>query len=289
MAPIYPWIYTGGIDPFLWFPIPGVQTMNFVPYRVNLSPIAGMLDVGQPHTIALSVFNADSYFFGNSVAAALSRSWVGAGHGRGNGKHAYHAITGDHGNTHTLKNRNIQGTVKTASGHSFKVSEYLKTSQGMMATTVTQNIEFTNVQKFKITALSYEQIDQGTTIHSTVSHRDVSGLLVDKANYTWPMTMDIGLVFNRDGSGTQTTAVNQYYERDEEGRQNGQAVSFSVVKNRVTPTDTLEFNASFQIIGNENQSSAQTYFGSDSTGYCYSRSIAAANNVLTSISGVGCN
>ena len=29
VAPVYPWIYTGGIDPLLWRPIPGVQTLNF--------------------------------------------------------------------------------------------------------------------------------------------------------------------------------------------------------------------------------------------------------------------
>jgi len=51
-----------GIDPELWIPIPGVQTLNFKPYRVNLTPFASLLDDGQPHTIALSVFNADSYF-----------------------------------------------------------------------------------------------------------------------------------------------------------------------------------------------------------------------------------
>ena len=32
VAPVYPWIYTGGIDPLLWRPIPGVQTLNFAPY-----------------------------------------------------------------------------------------------------------------------------------------------------------------------------------------------------------------------------------------------------------------
>ena len=32
VAPVYPWIYTGGIDPYLWEPIPGVQTLNFKPY-----------------------------------------------------------------------------------------------------------------------------------------------------------------------------------------------------------------------------------------------------------------
>ena len=34
VAPVYPWIYTGGIDPYLWEPIPGVQTLDFKPYRV---------------------------------------------------------------------------------------------------------------------------------------------------------------------------------------------------------------------------------------------------------------
>src|SRR5208283_1816023 len=49
-------------DPFLWAPIPGVQTLNFIPYRVDLTPFAGLLSNGQPHTVGLSVFNANSYF-----------------------------------------------------------------------------------------------------------------------------------------------------------------------------------------------------------------------------------
>ena len=31
VAPIYPWIYTGGIDPYLWEPLPGIETLNFKP------------------------------------------------------------------------------------------------------------------------------------------------------------------------------------------------------------------------------------------------------------------
>ena len=68
VAPVYPWIYTGGIDPNLWLPIPGVQTLNFLPYRVDLTPFAAMLSNGQPHTIGLSVYNADDYF---AVTATL--------------------------------------------------------------------------------------------------------------------------------------------------------------------------------------------------------------------------
>ena len=62
VAPVYPWIYTGGIDPLLWRPIPGVQTLNFVPYRVDLTPFAGRLSNGKPHTVSVNVFNANSGF-----------------------------------------------------------------------------------------------------------------------------------------------------------------------------------------------------------------------------------
>jgi hypothetical protein len=41
LAPIYPYVFTGGFDPYLWRPIPGVQTLNFKPYRLDLTPFAG--------------------------------------------------------------------------------------------------------------------------------------------------------------------------------------------------------------------------------------------------------
>src|SRR5213075_1128046 len=66
--PVYPWIYTGGIDPLLWRPIPGVQTFNFVPYRVDLTPFAGLLSNGQPHQVGVRVYNANNYFL---VAGSL--------------------------------------------------------------------------------------------------------------------------------------------------------------------------------------------------------------------------
>jgi hypothetical protein len=84
--------------------------------------------------------------------------------------------------------------------------------------------------------------------------------------------------------------IDQYYERDEEARHNGQATSFSLIQNRVTPTDSLDFAPGFVIIGNTNQTSAQNYFSSNSTGHCYSRIITADTGVLTSITdGQGCN
>lgn len=290
VAPVYPWIFTGGLDPYLWIPIPGVQTMNFKPYRVNLTPFASLLDDGQPHTIALSVFNADSYF---SATASLLL-YLDSGSTQVTGALTSNTLTVPTPtiteNIHTAPNGNITGTVNTVSGHNFEISGYVNTSYGTVTTTVAQDINFSNLQYFNIQALSYlQKIKQGTTINSAVTTQNEAGKFVNNLHHTWPLTVDISLLFNPDGSGTQTTTINQYFETEQEATHNGKTTSFGLVQNRVTPTDTLEFASGFVVTGNENQSSAQRYFAANSTGYCYSRSIAAAANVLTSITnGVGC-
>ncbi len=291
VAPVYPWIYTGGIDPYLWRPIPGVQTMNFQPYRVNLTPFAAMLDDGQPHTIALSVYNANGYFSATAslllyqdpnstqVSGAVTENTLSAP--------APSIVE----NLHTAKNGNIQGTVTTKSGHNFVVSGYVNTSTGPVTTTLSQDVNFSNVQHFKIFSTEYQQdIKQGTAIKSVVATKNASGNTVDTVNQTWPMNMDITLPFNPDGSFSQATVIDQYYEKDEQVRLNGQATFFSLVQNRVTPTDTLNFDSGGNFTGNTNQTSMQNYFASDSTGYCYSRIITADTGLLTSVTdGTGCN
>ena len=291
VAPVYPWIYTGGIDPYLWRPIPGVQTMNFHPYRVNLTPFAALLDDGQPHTIALSVFNADGYF---SATASLllyldsNSTQITGAVTENNLAVPVPSITE---NIHIAKNGNIQGTVNTKASHNFTISGYVNTSFGPVTTTVDQNINFSNLQSFKVFPLLYEQdINQNTTIHSLVTTHNAGGTFTNTVDHFWPLKLNITLLFNSDGSGTQATTIDQYYERDQEARHNGQATSFSLIRNRVTPTDTLVFAPGFVVTGNQNQSSAQNYFSANSTGYCYSRIITANTGVLTSVTdGQACN
>jgi hypothetical protein len=291
VAPVYPWIYTGGIDPYLWRPIPGVQTMNFLPYRVNLTPFAALLDDGQPHTIALSVFNADSYF--SATASLLLYLDAGATKLTGAVTENTLAVPVPNitENIHTTLSGNIEGGVSTKSAHNFQISGYVNTSLGPVTTTVAQNINFSNFQYFKITSSFYEQnINQGTAIHSVVTTHNAGGIFTDVDTQTWPLKLNFTLLFNPDGSGSQATTINQYYERDQQAKRNGQATSFSIVRNRVTPTDTLDFAPGFVVTGNTNQSSAQNYFTSNSSGYCYSRSITASAGLLTSVTnGQGCN
>jgi hypothetical protein len=291
VAPVYPWIFTGGIDPLLWIPIPGVQTMNFRPYRVNLTPFASVLDDGQPHTIALSVFNADSYF---SATASLLL-YLDSGSTQVTGALTNNTLTVPAPNiTENIrvgKNGNLNGTVNTSSGHKFQISGYVNTSLGTVTTTLTQDINFSNVQSFKILPAFYQQdIKQNTTVRSVVTTENNAGKFVSNVNYNWPFTMDIAVAYSPDGSGVQTTTSNQYFELDSEGKRKGQATSFTLLQNRVVSTDALDFSSSGSITGNQDQTSLQDFFTSDSSGYCYSRELTGANNVLTSVTnGRGCN
>src|SRR6267142_855036 len=62
VVPIFPWIFTGGVDPFFWRPIPAPQALNFVPFRVDVTPFAGVLSDGQPHRFAIKVTNNSQFF-----------------------------------------------------------------------------------------------------------------------------------------------------------------------------------------------------------------------------------
>ncbi|MER5863594.1 peptide-N4-asparagine amidase [Kitasatospora sp. NPDC002040] len=55
----YPVIYTGGWDPLLWRPTPGIFAFDLPAYQVDLTPYVGLLVDGRPHTVSLTVNRAE--------------------------------------------------------------------------------------------------------------------------------------------------------------------------------------------------------------------------------------
>src|SRR5271170_3916326 len=281
VAPVYPWIFTGGIDPFLWFPLPGVQTLNFKPYRIDLTPFAGLLSNGQPHILAVSVFNADSYFLATAtllvfedhgaarVTGAVTANTIGAGPSPNVAENLQTDSSGD-----------ITGSVTVTSTREFHVSGYVKTSHGRVDTDVHQNVNFSNAQSFIINATSYIQdITQKTIVDSRTITRSGDQIFATLQTYQYPLTLDISEVFASDGSlNLQTTAAQEFkYDVLE-------PFFASTVDNKVNTTDTLQFDSSFNFLGHTGQQSSQKYSYLDSRGNEYSCKLAAANNVLTSVS-----
>jgi hypothetical protein len=281
VAPVYPWIYTGGIDPFLWEPIPGVQTLNFVPYRVDLTPFAGLLSNGQPHTVAVSVFNADSYFLATAtllvfrdhgaaqVSGALTANTLGA---------TPAPIVTE--NLQTDASGDITGSVTVSSARAFRVSGFVYTSHGRVDTDVHQQINFSNVQNFTINAATYVQdITQNTSVESRTVTRNGPQFFSTLQTFQYPFTLNISEVFAADGSlNLQTTAAQQFkYDVLE-------PFFVSTTENEVHSTDTLQFDSSFNLTGHSGQQSSQKYQYLDSRGGDYSCQLAAQSNTLTSVS-----
>ena len=290
VAPVYPWIYTGGIDPYLWAPIPGVQTLNFTPYRVNLTPFASKLDDGQPHTIAIGIFNSNNYFSvtgslllyldhgSTQVTGAVTTNTLAAP----KPSVVEHITTGANGN--------VSGSVNTRAVHQFEINGYVNTSAGRVATNLTQRVTFSNYQVFKVTSNFYQQnITQSTTINTTTTTSAPKNFTETVETNTWPLTANISEDLNSDGSFSLTTAINQSYQDNLKTTQNGAVIYTSSLSNTVAPTDTLEFDSSGNLVGNTGQSSSQEYLSKNSSGYCYSRNTTAVANILTSITnGSGC-
>jgi hypothetical protein len=282
VAPVSPWIFTGGIDPFLWSPIPGVQTLNFKPYRVNLTPFAGLLSNGAPHTVSLSVYNADSYF---SATASLLL-YLDSGATQITGEITQDTLTAAPSPVITEK-LNVQptftkGTVNLKSNRSFTISGYVNTSHGKVTTKIAQNVNFFNNQYYDITSTQYlENISLGSSVWSTTTtSKGGDDTTVTTQSFSFPLTMDLNEFAASNGDTDLTTKATQTYESFVTTWKNNWPAYSSFQSNTGQHADTIDFNTSL----NSNQSASQQYFSWDSTSPPYFCTISAKANVLTAFS-----
>jgi hypothetical protein len=285
VAPVYPWIFTGGIDPFLWFPIPGVQTLNFTPYRVDLTPFVGVLSNGsQQHTVSLSVYNADSYF---SATASLLL-YLDAGTSQVTGAITTDTLTAP--NPVVVENLNvgstIVGSVGVRSQRAFTIAGYANTSHGKVTTNVAQTVAFDNNQHFNITESTYTQnISLGSSLYSTTTTSGGGApTTVKTQSYNFPLTLEIAENFLSSGDVNLTTIATQDYVSSLTTTQSGKVVYSNSLTNDGQHQDTLFLNSSFDLLGNTGQAAAQQYNYYDTTGASYNCSLTAAANVLTAFS-----
>lgn len=284
VAPVYPWIYTGGIDPYLWRPIPDVSTLNFTPYRVDLTPFAGVLSNGVPHTIGVSVNGANNYFsttaslliYQDSDSAQISGQVTKNTVGTPNPSIVENLTTAADGS--------VTGSVSTTSNRRFVVAGYADTSHGRITSSVAQNISFSNVQTFDVAAsgLYVQDIKQNTSISSWSSSFGRHENRASFVQQNWPLNANITLNF-ADNPIPQTTTIKQALHKTEANSQEGQPPYWSFLDNTDNAADTLFLSPSFSITGNQDQSSSQSYSFYDSTGECYSRTIASSGGELTSV------
>lgn len=275
IAPVSPWVFTGFL-PDQWVPTPGVQTLDFVPYRVNLTPFAGLLSDGNPHTVSLSIFNDDSYF---SEAASLLL-FLDKGSNQVTGAVTKNALTAPS----PVVAENLQGTstvtgtIGVTSDRHFTIAGYVNTSHGKVSTSVSEHQNFSSTQTIDFDTVNFTVLDQNTVMNSSVSSTTTvssdEGTRVTHDEFSFPITVDFVYPVASSPFGFNVTTT-QKYQGDEQVSDRWRLGSFNSVTNSVKATDVSP------------AASSQNYttFGSDGTFYnCH---IASANNTLTKV-GEGC-
>jgi hypothetical protein len=272
IAPVSPWVYTGFL-PDQWVPTPGAQTIDFVPYRVNLTPFAGLLSDGKPHTVAISVFNDDSYF---SATASLLL-FLDSGSTKITGKVTKNTLTiPSPVITENLQGTStITGTINVASDRNFTITGYVNTSRGKVKTSVSQHQKFSGTQTIDFDVANGTVFDQNTDVENSVSSATSTSTdhwtMVTRDRFSFPISVDFIFPVSSATFGF-TVATAQNYQVGSRVSLDGHDLRSTSTTNSVTATDVNP------------AASSQRYIASDSDGAFYDCHIASANNTLTSVS-----
>ncbi len=282
VAPVYPWIFTGGFDPYLWFPLPGIQTLNFKPFDVPLSPFAGVLSNGAPHTIGLSIYGADSYF---SVAGVLlvsldPNSTQVTGGILSNTLAAEPTVTITPALTQTSSS--VEGTIETHASHDFTIKGTIVTSAGKTVDTVHETTAFANHQFYDLTDTKYEEnLTQKTTTVLDEIFTAPAGTTETSTVYTYPLTAKQTEVVNAKGNGGLYTTINQQLQVAGAGITNGQTASSTETQAAVMSTDELVIMGG-NLVANANQATTESLLVKGTGEPCFQEIFTAVANVLTS-------
>ena len=293
VAPVYPWIYSGGIDPYLWRPTTGVQTLNFMPYRVDLTPFAGVLSNGAAHQVAVSVAGANNYF---SATASLLL-YLDPHAKTVSGQIERNTLVGQPptptiGNTlNADASGNIIGAITTQLSRHFTITGYANTSQGRVESSVDQTVGFGDIQTFTINNTVYRQVTDQQTSSDSVSQSSIGGFITGKysEHVRYPLHLDVNEVAAADGSFTLATVAHQGDEKSTAHQLFGITLYSAKLSNTVDSDDTLAFDASGNLTSHSNQQSTQSFAFNDSLGGCYRTDVGSFSGAVSSYAtGTGC-
>jgi hypothetical protein len=276
IAPVSAWVYTGFL-PDQWVPSPGVQTLDFVPYRVNLTPFAGLLSDGNPHTISLSIFNDDFYF--SETASLLLFLDKGSTQVTGGVLKNTLAAPSPVVTENLQGTSTVTGTIGVTSNRKFTISGFVNTSHGKVSTSIQEHQNFSSTQTIDFDTVNFSVLDQQTSVQNKVSTvttvTDGEGTVITKNDFSFPITVDVILPVPSAQFGL-TVATTQKYHSDTRVSSEGELQRFSSVTNTASATDVSP------------AMSSQEYTQFDSSGRFYDCHIASNNNTLTKVS-KGCS
>ncbi|MEW9572965.1 peptide-N4-asparagine amidase [Rhodanobacter sp. Si-c] len=300
LAPVYPWIFTGGVAPHLWLPTPAIQTTDFIPSRVDLTPFAGLFDDGKPHTVAVRVPGADHFF--NVAANLLVYQDPRASQLSGELTQDTLAVRQPAGlvvrdTLHADAAGRIVGTITTDQTQSGVIAGRLHTPHGTLDTTVRYDSSFHNHQTFERPGEKRydETIDQlgsmSLTVERTLDGRRLDGYTVEQRD---PLFLSSRKTMVTKGQDFTAEVAMKQGHRIETRRTDARGAAYHAVLDENLATrdhadgKTIPDPLDRSSFAYDEAGSEQASF-TDSLGSCYRSAIQSRDERLTAASeGTGC-
>lgn len=296
LAPVSPWIYTGGINPLLWRPITAVQTLNFMPYRLDLTPFAGVLADGRPHKVAVKVLGANHYFAvvanllvfkdanGKQVRGAVTRNTL-----------ADTVITPAVTSTLVGDAAVANGDVHTSASQQYVIEGYVEGSEGRVITRVNGDLTFADKQSFtsigpdahrKVTSLAI------TATAATVRTEPNRDPMEFKRMVSYLTTVDKIEHETKSHGKNSSIRLSQSFDVKNERWSAGQMVWHDDMTDAVDSSTEMEVTPNpaggFGSFANKNQAGSQYFVYADSAGSCYRAEVWALQGRVTKIGRADC-
>jgi Peptide N-acetyl-beta-D-glucosaminyl asparaginase amidase A len=196
----YPYVYTGGVNPLVWRPLTGIHTMDIPSYRLDLTPFAGLLSGGGPHTISLTVTNNTGYWLAGG--ALLLTAGGPAVTGTVTSDTLQFPTSSSVSTSSALGDANQPVTSESASA-SYQIAGTVTEGGRTWTDTLTQNLQFGNDQSYINPSCSgpcYQWAHQETTASGSekITGPGVNVTRTDQSSYT--VDAPNGYLTNASGS-----------------------------------------------------------------------------------------
>ena len=193
----FPHIYTGGIVPTLWRPIPAIHTFNLYAEHVDITPFAGLLVDGGTHELTASVQNAGDEW--TVVATLLLYTDHHAAQTRGALTTDDVAATATEHTTETPVGSSDTRVVDATSRNDVTAG-WLDTSAGRVYTRVVRTMAYRNDDTVTDGGFAQRLLQHDSGGQTSTSTRDGQLVSGTRHAYDYPITVDYAIGSFVDGN-----------------------------------------------------------------------------------------
>lgn len=287
LAPVLPLLTPGAK------PIPSVQWMSHVPYRVDLSPFAGKLSDGQPHRVTVTVRGQDAGDPIGGLGTLLVYVDPGAAQVTGSVVRNTLAeqLSAVPGVTNTLvrdPDGSVSGEIHTGMERSYAIAGTVNGSRGRVRNVAAHTIRYSNDMSLRSVGHAGENPSYSQDIvlretSSRVSRQYVDAALVreEREVNSYPLDHDYSSSWAEPSPRTWNS-IQRHRQTRELRDGNGATLYAAQLLNSVASAASGDRNG-------DTSSEGQTYAFSDSDGSCYRASLVGNDGLLTAYrTGAGC-